>query len=123
MFTECTIREIIEILGLKDLGEVVLSERGSKVLNGLTFKESTLSFFVPWEKDFYALTANPDASPVINFGIENEQQLSIRTKYGNVHFYNKYVDIDRFCDWDTHSKIYLFSEEYLLFYGGRREFL
>ena len=115
MFTECIIREVIEILDLKSLKEVVVSEKGSKVLNGLEFKQETLSFFIPSEKDFYKLTSNPYATPVNNFEEKDKQHLAISTQYGMIHFYNKKVDIDNYCDWDTFSKTKLLVVEPLYY--------
>lgn len=122
MFTECTIREIIQLLDLKGLNEVILSERGSLVLNGMEFKQNTLVFYVPCEKEFFKLTANPNAKPVNNFGLMDKQNFCISTKYGNVYFYNTRVDVDTNCNWDTHSKVYFFHEGYLRRYQGKREF-
>ena len=123
MFTENVIREVIDMLRLKELGEVVVSERGSKVLNGLSFKESTLSFFIPSEKDFYKLTSNPNATPIDNFGVEGKQHFTIGTRYGKIHFFNKDIDIDKHCDWDSFSKVYFFHEGYLRWYNGKKEFI
>ena len=112
MFTECTIMEIIKDLQLNKINDIILGERGSLIFNGMSFKENTLSFVIPDEREFYRLTDNEDATPVQNFCEEN-QFFSIRTRFGSVFFYNKDVDIDNLCDWDTQSKIFFFHEGYL----------
>ena len=48
MFTECTIMEIINDLKLNSLKKIILGERGSLVFNGMSFKENTLSFVIPY---------------------------------------------------------------------------
>lgn len=112
MFTECTIMEIIKDLQLNKINDIILGERGSLIFNGMSFKENTLSFVIPDEREFYRLTDNEDATPVQNFCEEN-QFFSIRTRFGSVFFYNKNVDIDNLCNWDTRSKIFFFHEGYL----------
>lgn len=112
MFTESTLLEIIGELKLKELKEVVLAEQGSLIINGLKFKTNKVSFIIPDEKDFYKLTSHEYASPVRNFQ-EDNQNFTIRTKYGLVHFYNRYFDTDNYCNWDTQIKIYYMHENYL----------
>ena len=112
MFTECVITEIVKDLGLRNLNEVVVAERASKVLAGLSFKENTLAFYIPSERDFYKLTGFANASPVDNFNTD-KQHITISTKFGKVHFYNKYVNIDDLCNWDTELGIFYYHEPYL----------
>lgn len=121
MFTEVIIEEVINELGLKEFKEVVVGEKGSKILNGLSMYEAVLSFYIPDEKEFFKLTANENATPIDNFGIENKQHFSINTKYGNIHFYNKMTNIDEFCSWDTHLKVYYYHIYYLKRYQNKIE--
>ena len=121
MFTEAIITEVINELKLAELKEVVVAEKASKVLNGMSFKESVLSFYVPDEREFYKLTAHSNANPVDNFGLEN-QHFSITTKYGNIHFYNRMVDIDTYCNWDSTLHVYYYHSHYLKRFEDKIEF-
>ena len=107
MFTETTIIEVIRHLKLNELTHVIINEKASKVLSGEKFKENNLAFYVPSEKEFYKLTANPDANPVNNF-LSDNQYLTISNRYGQIYFFNKIIDLND-CIYDEELGIYYFN--------------